>query len=77
LTSPDTVAQDLLALEARWGAHNYAALEAAITPDTCAFLVEPIQGEAGIVLPPPLLIEEQDLRWLVPEIYAVLGKEPA
>jgi len=28
------------------------ALEAAITPDTCAFLVEPIQGEAGIVVPP-------------------------
>jgi ornithine--oxo-acid transaminase len=30
-----------------------AALEAAITPDTCAFLVEPIQGEAGIIVPPP------------------------
>ena len=29
-----------------------AALEAAITPNTAAFLVEPIQGEAGIVLPP-------------------------
>ncbi|HKX94566.1 MAG TPA: ornithine--oxo-acid transaminase [Methylibium sp.] len=29
-----------------------AALEAAIGPDTCAFLVEPIQGEAGIVVPP-------------------------
>jgi ornithine--oxo-acid transaminase len=28
------------------------ALEAAITPDTCAFLVEPIQGEAGVVVPP-------------------------
>jgi ornithine--oxo-acid transaminase len=28
------------------------ALAAAITPDTAAFLVEPIQGEAGIVLPP-------------------------
>jgi ornithine--oxo-acid transaminase len=28
------------------------ALRAAITPNTCAFLVEPIQGEAGIVLPP-------------------------
>jgi len=28
------------------------ALEAAITPNTCAFLVEPIQGEAGIVIPP-------------------------
>ena len=28
------------------------ALRAAITPDTCAFLLEPIQGEAGIILPP-------------------------
>ncbi|MGG3625090.1 ornithine--oxo-acid transaminase [Bacillus gobiensis] len=28
------------------------ALRAAITPNTAAFLVEPIQGEAGIVLPP-------------------------
>ena len=28
-----------------------AALREAITPDTCAFLVEPIQGEAGIVIP--------------------------
>jgi ornithine--oxo-acid transaminase len=29
-----------------------SALEAAITPNTVAFLVEPIQGEAGVVLPP-------------------------
>jgi ornithine--oxo-acid transaminase len=29
-----------------------AALEAAITPSTAAFLVEPIQGEGGIVVPP-------------------------
>jgi ornithine--oxo-acid transaminase len=28
------------------------ALEAAITPRTAAFLVEPIQGEAGIIVPP-------------------------
>jgi ornithine--oxo-acid transaminase len=28
------------------------ALAAAITPRTCAFLVEPIQGEAGVVIPP-------------------------
>jgi len=27
------------------------ALRSAITPNTCAFLVEPIQGEAGIVIP--------------------------
>jgi ornithine--oxo-acid transaminase len=29
------------------------ALERAITPRTAAFLVEPIQGEGGIVVPPP------------------------
>jgi len=28
------------------------ALERAITPNTVAFLVEPIQGEAGVILPP-------------------------
>ena len=32
---------------------DVAALEAAITPNTVAFLVEPIQGEAGVVVPPP------------------------
>lgn len=29
-----------------------AALEKAITPNTAAFLVEPIQGEGGVILPP-------------------------
>lgn len=29
-----------------------AALEAAITPNTVAFLVEPVQGEGGVVVPP-------------------------
>jgi ornithine--oxo-acid transaminase len=28
------------------------AFEAAITPNTVAFLVEPIQGEAGVIIPP-------------------------
>src|SRR6201987_5946211 len=29
-----------------------ASLEAAISPNTVAFLVEPIQGEAGVIIPP-------------------------
>jgi ornithine--oxo-acid transaminase len=31
---------------------DIAALEEAITPHTVAFLVEPIQGEAGVIIPP-------------------------
>jgi ornithine--oxo-acid transaminase len=34
------------------------ALCDAITPNTCAFLVEPIQGEAGIVIPPEGFLRE-------------------
>lgn len=34
------------------------ALRNAITPNTCAFLVEPVQGEAGIVIPPAGFLEE-------------------
>jgi ornithine--oxo-acid transaminase len=34
------------------------ALREAITPNTCAFLVEPIQGEAGIVIPPEGFLRE-------------------
>ena len=31
---------------------DLAAIERAITPETAAVLVEPIQGEAGIIVPP-------------------------
>jgi ornithine--oxo-acid transaminase len=34
------------------------ALCAAITPNTCGFLLEPIQGEAGIILPPDGFLRE-------------------
>lgn len=34
------------------------ALEAAITPNTVGFLVEPIQGEAGVIIPPPGYLKE-------------------
>ncbi|MEO2073905.1 MAG: ornithine--oxo-acid transaminase [Bacillus sp. (in: firmicutes)] len=37
---------------------NLDALKAAITPNTAAFLIEPIQGEAGIVIPPEGFIKE-------------------
>jgi ornithine--oxo-acid transaminase len=36
------------------------ALRDAITPNTCAFLVEPIQGEAGIVIPPEGFLKQAD-----------------
>ncbi len=35
-----------------------SALREAITPNTCAFLVEPIQGEAGIIIPPEGFLKE-------------------
>lgn len=34
------------------------ALEAAITPNTCAFIVEPIQGESGVIVPPAGWLKE-------------------
>jgi ornithine--oxo-acid transaminase len=58
-----------------------AALEAAITPDTCAFLVEPIQGEAGIIVPPDGYLAEAEaicrrhrVLFIVDEIQSGLGR---
>jgi ornithine--oxo-acid transaminase len=57
------------------------ALRDAITPNTCAFLVEPIQGEAGIVIPPAGFLKhaaeicrENRVLLLVDEIQAGLGR---
>jgi ornithine--oxo-acid transaminase len=46
------------------------ALEAAITPNTAAFLVEPIQGEGGILLPPDGYL--RDIRRICTENNVVL-----
>jgi len=58
-----------------------SALEAAITPNTVAFLVEPIQGEAGVILPPPgyfarvrELCTAHDVMLILDEIQTGLGR---
>jgi ornithine--oxo-acid transaminase len=58
-----------------------AALEKAITPNTCAFMVEPIQGEAGIIIPPvgylkqcEELCRRHNVLLVVDEIQSGLGR---
>ena len=58
-----------------------AALEAAINPHTVAFLVEPIQGEAGVVIPPPgyftevrRLCTDHNVTLVLDEIQTGLGR---
>ncbi len=58
-----------------------AALRDAITPNTCAFLVEPIQGEAGIVIPPAGFLKEaaeicraNNVLFIADEIQSGLGR---
>jgi ornithine--oxo-acid transaminase len=57
------------------------ALSDAITPNTCAFLVEPIQGEAGIIIPPAGFLKraaeicrENHVLLIADEIQAGLGR---
>jgi ornithine--oxo-acid transaminase len=61
-----------------------AALAAAITPNTAAFLVEPIQGEGGINVPPPGYLAEaaricraNNVLLLCDEIQSGLGRTGA
>jgi ornithine--oxo-acid transaminase len=63
---------------------NYGDLDAlkeAITPNTAAFLIEPIQGEAGIVIPPEgflkaayELCKENNVLFIADEIQAGLAR---
>jgi ornithine--oxo-acid transaminase len=57
------------------------ALRRAITPKTCAFLVEPIQGEAGIFVPPDgylreiaAICKENNVLLMLDEIQSGLGR---
>jgi ornithine--oxo-acid transaminase len=57
------------------------ALEAAITPKTVGFLVEPIQGEAGVIIPPAgylrgakKICEKNNVVLILDEIQTGLGR---
>jgi ornithine--oxo-acid transaminase len=60
---------------------DLAAAEAAVTPNTVAFLVEPVQGEAGVIIPPAgflrglfRLCDKYDIIFLADEIQSGLGR---
>lgn len=60
---------------------NIEALRQAITPNTVAFLVEPIQGEGGVVMPPTGYIraaydlcQEQNVLFVADEIQTGFGR---
>ncbi len=57
------------------------ALEQAITPNTCAFLTEPLQGEAGVIVPPDgwlrkvrEITRKHNVLWVDDEIQTGLGR---
>lgn len=57
------------------------ALEKAITPNTVGFMVEPIQGEAGVIIPPDgylsrakSICQEHDIVLILDEIQTGLGR---
>ena len=60
---------------------DLAALERAITPETAAVLIEPIQGEAGIIVPPQgwlagvrRLCDAHDVLLILDEVQSGLGR---
>lgn len=60
---------------------NLAAVQSAITPDTCGILVEPLQGEGGMRVPPDGFLkglrdiaDQHDLLLLFDEIQVGLGR---
>jgi ornithine--oxo-acid transaminase len=60
---------------------DLAAMERAITPDTAAVLIEPIQGEAGIIVPPKgwlagvrALCDRHRVLLIVDEVQSGLGR---
>lgn len=63
---------------------DFAALEEAVSENTVGFLVEPIQGEAGVVIPPPgyftqvrRLCSERNIVLVLDEIQTGLGRTGA
>jgi ornithine--oxo-acid transaminase len=57
------------------------ALRKALTSNTCAFLVEPVQGEAGVILPPDGFLEQaaalcrdHNVLFVADEIQSGLGR---
>ena len=60
---------------------DFEALKAAVNPNTVAFLVEPIQGEAGVIIPPAgyfqevrKLCSETGITLILDEIQTGLGR---
>ncbi|HSH03051.1 MAG TPA: ornithine--oxo-acid transaminase [Anaerolineae bacterium] len=58
-----------------------AALEAAITPNTAAFIFEPIQGEGGVIIPPDGFLrqaydicQKNNVLYIADEIQSGLGR---
>jgi acetylornithine/N-succinyldiaminopimelate aminotransferase len=60
---------------------DVGALRAAVRPDTCAIVLEPVQGEGGVHVPPPdylravrELCDERDLLLVLDEVQTGIGR---